>query len=112
VRKQDIKSGWLLGIGAVNDVTLGIFDLKSRRYVKRTFRADHELVSITGNVARLGRDPILHIHALIADRRFRTFGGHLFSARCCVTVEVMLQPGTARLRRRPDPETGLNLLAF
>jgi predicted DNA-binding protein with PD1-like motif len=112
VRQQQIRSGWLSGIGAVSNTVLGIYDLKRRRYRRRMFRADHELLSLAGGISWLGKDPVLHVHAVLADAGLRAIGGHLFQARCCVTVEVMLEPWPTTVRRRPDPETGLNLLAL
>jgi uncharacterized protein len=118
VRRKRIRSGWLQGIGAVNEVTLGVYDLERKAYDKRLFRNDHELVIMAGDISwlgplatrRAGRDPVLHVHAVIADPKLRTFGGHLFSATCCVTVEVVLQPSGVSVRRRRDERTGLNLL--
>jgi hypothetical protein len=112
VRQKRIRSGWLLGIGAVDNVTLGVYDLKRRQYAKRTFKGDHELVNLTGDISWLGQDPVLHIHAVIADPKLKTYGGHLFSARTCVTVEVVLVPWPTRIERKPDVQTGLNLLAL
>jgi len=110
VRERKIRSGWLQGIGAIDQVTVGTYDIKHRRYVKKTFAGDQELLNMTGNIAWLGRDPVLHIHALIADQSHKVSGGHLFSGRTCVTVEVVVQPWTVRVTRAPDAGTGLNLL--
>jgi hypothetical protein len=110
VRRRKIKSGWLLGIGAVNEITLGVYDLARKQYDKRRFPADHELVTMTGDISWLRRDPVLHVHAVIADAKLKTYGGHLFSATCCVTVEVVLTPSPIAVRRKPDAMTGLNLL--
>jgi predicted DNA-binding protein with PD1-like motif len=112
VRKKKIKSGWLQGIGAVNEVTLGVYDIKRRSYNRRAFHEDYELVNMTGDISWLGKDPVLHVHAVIADQRLKTFGGHLFGAKCCVTVEVILLPSKVRVNRQPDERTGLNLLAL
>jgi len=112
VRKKRIKSGGLQGIGAVSEVTLGVYDIKRQRYDRRVFHADHELVNMTGDISWLGNDPVLHVHAVIADQKLKTFGGHLFGAKCCVTVEVMLIPSSVRVNRLPDERTGLNLLAL
>jgi hypothetical protein len=112
VRRKRIRSGWLLGLGAVDNAVLGVYDLKRRKYDKRTFRRVHELINLTGDIARLGKDPALHVHAVIADSKLKTYGGHLFRARCAITVEVVLAPWTGSAQRRFDPSTGLNLLAL
>jgi predicted DNA-binding protein with PD1-like motif len=112
VRRKHIKSGWLLGLGAVDNAVLGVYDLKRRVYDKRTFKPIHELINLTGDISWLGKDPVLHVHAVIADHALKTSGGHLFEARCAITVEVMLTPWTKKAARKPDAATGLNLLAL
>jgi predicted DNA-binding protein with PD1-like motif len=112
VRKQRIKSGFLTGIGAAEDIVLGCFDLRARAYHKRLFKGDNEVAAIVGNVGWLKQEPACHIHAVISRPNLTTFAGHLFSGTVTVTLEVALVPGTRRLARRPDPLSGLNLLAL
>jgi len=112
VRKQRIKSGFLTGIGAAEDITLGCFDPKTKTYHKRTFKGDNEVAAIVGNVGWLEKAPACHIHAVISRPNLTTFAGHLFSGTVTVTLEVALVPGTRRLARKPDPLFGLNLLAL
>jgi len=112
VRSRRIKSGFLAGIGAAADVTLGCFDPKTHAYRKRVFKGDHEVAPLVGNVAWVGKNPVCHIHAVIGTPRLVTFAGHLFSGTVTVTLEAALVPGTRRLVRQPDPLSGLNLLAL
>ena len=93
VRKRRIQSGWLMGLGAVKQTTLGIYNLAFHKYEKQVFAEDHELVNMTGNIAWLDKEPVLHIHAVIADEEMKCHGGHLFSALTAVTVEVVFTPG-------------------
>jgi hypothetical protein len=112
VRSHRIRSGSLTAIGAAEDVTLGCFDPKTKAYHKRTFKGDHEVAALVGNVAWVGKNPVCHIHAVISTPRLATFAGHLFSGTVTVTLEVALVPGPRRLARKPDPLSGLNLLAL
>jgi uncharacterized protein len=112
IRKKGIMSGWLQGIGAVDHVTIGGYDIKHRKYHKKTLEGDQELLSMTGNIAWLDKDPALHIHATFSDLNHHLSGGHLFEARVCVTVEVLLVPWSTRVKRQADEETALNLLAL
>jgi hypothetical protein len=112
VRRRRIKSGFLTGIGAAEDIVLGCFDPKKKTYHKRTFAGDNEVAAIVGNVGWLKQEPACHIHAVISRPNLTTFAGHLFSGRVTVTLEVALVPGTRRLVRRADPLSGLNLLAL
>jgi predicted DNA-binding protein with PD1-like motif len=110
IKQERILSGWLQGIGAVDEVTVGTYDLRHKRYVKKTLIGDQELLNMTGNVSWLDKEPILHIHAMLADNKHHVIGGHLFEARTCVTVEMLLVPWRSRVIRQPDALTGLNLL--
>jgi len=112
VRKQRIQSGFLTAIGAAEDISLGCFDPQTKAYHKRMFIGDHEVAAMVGNVAWVGRNPVCHIHATISTHRLTTFAGHLFSGTVTVTLEVALVAGTRRLARKPDPVSGLNLLAL
>ncbi len=112
VRSHRIKSAVVTGIGAAEAITLGCFDPKTKSYHKRLFKDDHEVASVVGNVAWVGKNPACHIHAVISNPRLTTFAGHLFSGTVTVTLEVALMPGTRRLQRKPDPLSGLNLLAL
>ena len=112
IRKKGIMSGWLQGIGAVDHVTIGSYDIKHRKYDKTILKGDQELLSMTGNVSWLDRNPALHVHATFADHNQQMSGGHLFEARTCVTVEVLLVPWATRLKRQMDEQTGLSLLAL
>lgn len=112
VRRRRIKSGFLTGIGAAEDITLGCFDPKTRTYHKRTFAGDHEVAALVGNVAWGGKSPVCHVHAVISTPKLTTYAGHLFSGKVTVTLEVTLVPGTRRLERKPDPLSGLKLLAL
>ena len=107
-----IRSGFLTAIGAAENITLGCFDPKSRKYHKRVFKGDHEVAALVGNVGWLGRNPVCHIHAVISTPRLVTYAGHLFSGTVTVTLEVAMVPGTRRLVRSLDPLSGLNLLAL
>ena len=51
-----------------------------------------ELTSLTGNITAetVENEPIIHLHATIADKDFRTYGGHVFRAIVSKTIEVVL----------------------
>lgn len=112
IRSRRIKSGFLTGIGAAEDITLGCFDPKTKTYHKRPFKGDHEVATVVGNIAWVGKNPVCHLHAVISTPRLVTYAGHLFSGTVTVTLEVALVPGTRRLGRKPDPRSGLNLLVL
>ena len=108
--ENGIQSGTILGIGALKDPELGFYDFHNKKYIRRKFDGDYELVGLTGNFARLGSDTILHCHATFSDTEFRVIGGHVFSAGVAVTGEFYIRPAGIIVERGPDPMTGLNLI--
>lgn len=108
--EDNIESGTVMGIGAVKEVILGYFDLSSKEYVRKEFDGVYELLSLSGNFARLDSETILHCHAVISDRHFQVSGGHLFSGVIAITGEFYIRPGGAKIERGPDDATGLKLI--
>jgi predicted DNA-binding protein with PD1-like motif len=111
-RRRRLKSGFLTGIGAAKDLVLGCFDPKTRTYHRRTFKGDHEVACLVGNIAWAAGAPVCHIHAVISTPKCAAFAGHLFAGTVTVTLEVALVPGRLRLARSPDPVSGLALLSL
>jgi predicted DNA-binding protein with PD1-like motif len=107
---EKIDSAFFSGIGAVEDVVLGYYDLKKKEYIKREFDGIWELVSLTGNLAKADDGLIIHAHGVLSDPGSKTIGGHVFGFTTAATVEIYLVPLKAGLERKFDEETGLKLL--
>lgn len=108
--KNGIHSGTVTGIGAVEKVVLGYFDKATKQYIRKEFDGIFELLNLSGNFAKKDQDTILHCHAVISDKEFNVFGGHLFSAVVAITGEFYIMPGGKEIRRGPDQVSGLNLI--
>ena len=107
VKDNNIQSGTISVIGAIEDITLGWFDPESQQYVNTFFPGEYELVSCMGNISYMDGEPFVHLHAVISDRYCRTFGGHLFSSKVAVTAEVFIQAATTKLERVKTGAFGL-----
>jgi predicted DNA-binding protein with PD1-like motif len=105
-----LGSGFVTGLGAICNVELGYFDLSTKEYVRGKFDGDYELVSFIANISILDGRPFLHAHITMSDRNCRPLAGHLHSARIAVTGEFLVVSTGTRVERKPDDETGLNLL--
>ena len=112
VRQQNIQGGMIMGLGAVKDLVLGIYDPHKKEYIKRTFQQDMELGNLTGNISYLNGDPLLHCHVTVAASDLKAYTGHLFSAIVSVTGEYVIYPFPDRMTRTRDEEIGLNLFDF
>ncbi|MFH1755464.1 MAG: PPC domain-containing DNA-binding protein [Candidatus Latescibacterota bacterium] len=112
VRDKGIQAGLVSGIGAVADVTLGFFDPRTREYHKELLPGSWEVANITGNVALLDGEEMLHLHTTVADDHHNSKAGHLFSGEVSVTLEVIIMPFPGAVERKMDEAIGLNLLAL
>ncbi len=108
--ENNVESGTVIGIGAVKNVVLGYFDLSRKEYLQREFDGIYELLSLSGNFARLDSETILHCHAVISDQDFKVSGGHLFSGVIAITGEFYIRAGGTKVERGPDETTGLKLI--
>lgn len=100
----------ITGLGAVNDVTLALYDLASRTYATTRLVEDLEVSSLTGNLSWVGEEPVAHLHAVVSRADGSAAAGHVMRAVVSVTLELMLTVYPDRIRRAPDAGVGLNLL--
>lgn len=96
------------GLGMISDFELGYFD--RGKYLRKSFHDPHELLALQGSVAVKG-DPRIHIHATVADKEHRAFGGHLMKGKVWMSNEI----GLVRLegvdsRRIFDPKKKVGVL--
>lgn len=106
VREEaDVDSGFFTAIGAVDEVTLGHYDVTTQEYTEETVEGQYEVTSFIGNV---GPDKI-HAHIQVADREYNTLGGHCSGARVSGTFEILLQRGETTLTHHLDTRTGLDV---
>ena len=110
--EQEVHWAAFSGIGALEDIQIGYYDLPNRQYVFRDEPGIFEVASMTGNVSEVDEQPDIHTHAALSrcDETLETIGGHLKSARVAVTLEVCLWFVSQPLTRSMDDETGLNLI--
>lgn len=111
--EKSIKSGNVIGLGAVNEAVLRIYDPSTKEYVDKDFREQMELANITGNISQKDGRTYLHLHATFGRSGCSAVAGHLLSARISGACELVVADfGCDSIGRRHDPETGLNLYDF
>jgi predicted DNA-binding protein with PD1-like motif len=98
------------GIGAADNVVLGIYDTSGRVYNSTMIEGDHEITNLTGNISQMDNDVYLHIHATLSDAKNFTIGGHLTSAVISGACEIFITALDAHITRVFDDKTGLNIL--
>ena len=109
---EEIKLATVTGLGAVDNVTLGIFSPDTKQYKANMFHADFEIVSLTGTITTQRSRPYAHLHMAVSDLAARCFGGHLNRAVVSATAEIIIQPLPGEVDRQPNPQIGLNLMHF
>ena len=108
VLSRKIPCGLIQGIGAVQDVELGYFDIKAKKYRRKKIRRTVEVVGLQGNISYIDKKPFVHTHIAIAGPDQKLMGGHFFRGTVAVTLEIHLQVINRRLNRFHDPEMGFN----
>lgn len=112
-QRENILLGTVTGIGAVGEITLGVFDREKFAYQSRTYTGDLELGSCGGSISTMEGKTYLHIHAVAGnpDRDF-CMAGHMSRAVVSLTGEFILHRIDGQVEREYSPEVGLNLFRF
>jgi predicted DNA-binding protein with PD1-like motif len=110
VEEQKILGGFVFGLGAFKEVTIGYFNSAKKEYIRKFFKDDLEFANLTGSISYLEGKPFVHAHVTAAGPDLNAFCGHLFSATISATGEFLIIPFEGKVERKPDSETGLTLL--
>ena len=110
--ENKICLGTVSGVGAADEVSLGLFETKTKEYSPIEFTGDHEITSVSGNISQKEGGVYLHLHATIANAQCQAFGGHLSRAVISATFEGVIEAIDGQVGRRFNEEIGLNLLDF
>lgn len=109
--KEELSAASISAVGAVQDATLGWYDLDRQEYLEIPVREQAEVLSLLGDVAR-GPDgeAAVHTHAVLGLRDGATRGGHLMNAIVRPTLEVILTESPEQLAKTFRPDVGLALI--
>ena len=99
-------------LGAIDDLTVGLFDVETKQYLSNHFTGAFEIVSLTGTVTTKDGAFYPHIHISVGDREGRVFGGHLNRAVVSATCEMVIRCLDGTVGREFDETVGLNLMKF
>lgn len=109
LENEKIGGGFFTGLGAATDPEISFYDLKKKKYLSKTFKGDLEVLNLTGNIAKSGKQIIIHQHITLGKPDFKAVGGHLMSMKVGGTLEIFLVVFPP-LKRAKDSSTGLTLL--
>jgi uncharacterized protein len=108
IREQHIPAGFITGMGAVTNATVGIYSPGKKEYIKKYLSCDLEVGNLTANIAWLedSGEPFVHTHITLSDQSLRAITGHLFEATVLVTLEIYIRVFNQKLIRKEDPKIG------
>jgi predicted DNA-binding protein with PD1-like motif len=110
-KEQRLSNASFEAVGALSSVRLGWFNWETKKYDPAvTLDEQVELLSLIGDVALKGDEPVVHAHAVISRRDGSAHGGHLLRADVRPTCEVVLTASPVHLQKAFDPESGLFLI--
>lgn len=111
-RKEQIRLGSAVGLGATDRVTVGLFDTAEKVYKKRELTGPMEITSLVGNISTKEGEPYLHFHINVCDEKNQILGGHLNECWISATCEIALTKIDGSVEREMSEEIGLNLYRF
>ena len=106
--KENISNAWINGIGAIDSVEVGYMDVVNKKYQKRNFNDNYELISLIGNISIKDGVPFVHTHITFSDTEYKVFGGHLFDAKITATGEIILTVADSRIDRQFNENVGIH----
>jgi uncharacterized protein len=110
VLENKIQGGSFVGIGAVQNTKLGVYQQTTKGYKEHIFSECLELLNITGTVSWLDEKPVIHAHVTLCGEDYKCMGGHLIETEVAVTAEISMTVTKSRIERSFDEDTNLNLL--
>ncbi len=111
-RRHRVSAAQVTAVGGFQAGELGYFDRERRDYDHIPFTAQVEVLSLVGDIADRDGQPAVHLHAVLGRRDGSTLGGHLLNGQVWPTLEVIITEIAPQLTKRPDPQTGLALIAL
>ena len=108
-REENLRAGFVTGLGAFEQAVLAYYDIEQKKYIETPVHGVLEVASLTGNVARVDGEPFAHLHAVVAGRDLVARGGHLVSARVGATFEMFVRDLGDDIVREYHEDIGLKL---
>ncbi len=111
-RRENIRAGSAVGLGASNRAVVGLFDTRNKVYQKKELTGPMEITSLVGNISTKDGETYLHFHVNLCDEEMRIRGGHMNACYVSSTAEITVTKLEGTIERRMDEEIGLNLYRF
>ena len=110
-KSEKITAASVSGIGATDNMEIGVYDLEKGCYVRRRFSGNREILALVGNISVMDGEYV-HLHITTQGQEDYAVGGHLFNAVVSMTAEIFVNVLDYELNRAYDPEVKINTLRF
>ena len=110
--KENITLASVQALGAINDFTVGVYNVAEKKYYANDFKGSYEIVSLTGTIDTMNGEFYTHLHLSAGNDKGEVFGGHLNRAVVSATCEMVVRLIDGKIDRKYDDVTGLNLFKF
>lgn len=108
---QDKPSGVIVGLGALESLTVKTYDLTIKKYHEKFIDGPLEIGSFTAIVGKSVEGKMdIHPHIVVSDKEFNTYSGHVDKAVVGATFEFFFARSENEISRYFDKTIGLNLI--
>lgn len=111
-KNENVKLASVQALGAVGELTVGVYKPNEKQYISKTFKGDYEITSLTGTITQKDDLPYVHLHISVGTEGGLVYGGHLNEAIVSATVEMIISVIDGKVGRKFNEEIGLNLFDF
>ena len=109
-KQYKVTAASFTAIGAFSNATVAWFDRTKKEYKLIPIKQQVELVSMIGDIALSGDQPVVHTHVAVASSDGTVMGGHLIEAHVFPTLELFASVYPMALHKEPDDATALKLI--
>ena len=88
--KEQVTLASVQALGAINDFTVGVYNVAEKKYYANDFKGSFEIVSLTGTIDTMNDEFYCHLHLSAGNERGQVFGGHLNRAVVSATCEMVI----------------------
>ena len=111
-KQENILLAEISALGAVNDITVGVFNTAEKKYYSNHFQGTFEIVSLTGTISTMNGAFYAHLHMSAGNEKGEVYGGHLNKAIVSATCEMVIRVIDGQIDRAFSDDVGLNLFRF
>jgi predicted DNA-binding protein with PD1-like motif len=104
MEKEQLPGAQFTAIGAVKNAEVAYYNLETKAYQPKLFRAPAEVISLSGSLGYAAGKPAVHAHIALAGPDYQIYGGHLREAEVSIVLEIFITPTSERIVREPSDE--------